>query len=148
MTLFDTAIIAMGIGRIAIGLAPFVAAGASSRMLGFPVKHDNPTARLMARITRPGGTATVIHRADALATILDVLEGRFGGLRVLPIHPRSGEPAHRVLVTGRKGSHARLELFPGLLLHGAGNAFTPAIDAVLRDGAPLPWPVKDHLRDR
>lgn len=105
-------------------------------------------ARFLARMAAPGGTLTMIHRADALATILDVLEGRFGGLRVLPIHPRSGEPAHRVLVTGRKGSRARLELLPGLLLHGAGNAFTPAIDAMLRDGAPLPWPAKDHLRDR
>ncbi|HEY1957281.1 MAG TPA: DUF4267 domain-containing protein [Polyangiaceae bacterium] len=39
----------MGIGRILLGLAPFVAARASSRLLGFPAGHDNPTARLMAR---------------------------------------------------------------------------------------------------
>ena len=39
----------MALGRIALGLAPFVAAGASSRLLGFPASHDNPTARLMAR---------------------------------------------------------------------------------------------------
>jgi Domain of unknown function (DUF4267) len=42
-------IFAMGIGRILIGLAPFVAAGTTSRLLGFPAAHDNPTARLMAR---------------------------------------------------------------------------------------------------
>jgi hypothetical protein len=39
----------MGLGRIALGLAPFVAAKQSSRMLGFPASHDNATARLMGR---------------------------------------------------------------------------------------------------
>lgn len=35
--------------RVAIGLAPIVAAGPTSRLLGFPAAHDNATARLMAR---------------------------------------------------------------------------------------------------
>ena len=50
MTSFDFVIAAMGLGRIAIGLAPLVAAGPASRLLGFPARHDNPTARLMARM--------------------------------------------------------------------------------------------------
>ena len=48
-TLLSTAVISMGLGRIALGLAPFVAAGPSSRLLGFPAAHDTPTARLMGR---------------------------------------------------------------------------------------------------
>jgi hypothetical protein len=47
---FDVVTAAMGLGRIALGLAPFVAAGPASRLLGFPTKHDNPTARLMGRL--------------------------------------------------------------------------------------------------
>jgi hypothetical protein len=43
-------IFAMGIGRIILGLAPFLAAGPSSRMMGFPKNHDTATARLMARL--------------------------------------------------------------------------------------------------
>lgn len=39
----------MGVMRILIGVAPFVAAGTTSRLLGFPATHDSPTARLMAR---------------------------------------------------------------------------------------------------
>ncbi|MEO6419908.1 MAG: DUF4267 domain-containing protein [Polyangiaceae bacterium] len=39
----------MGIGRIILGLAPFVAAGPSSKLIGFPATHDNATARLMSR---------------------------------------------------------------------------------------------------
>jgi hypothetical protein len=47
--MFDLVITAMGLGRIALGLAPFLAAGRASRLLGFPTGHDNPTARLMGR---------------------------------------------------------------------------------------------------
>ena len=50
MSSFDFVVAAMGLGRIAIGLAPLVAAGPASRLLGFPAEHDNPTARLMARM--------------------------------------------------------------------------------------------------
>ncbi|MEO8704484.1 MAG: DUF4267 domain-containing protein [Kofleriaceae bacterium] len=50
MSTFDVVIAAMGLGRIALGLAPFVAAGPASRMLGFPNTHDNATARLMGRL--------------------------------------------------------------------------------------------------
>ncbi len=96
-------------------------------------------ARFLARMAAPGGTLTMIHRADALKAVLDALDGRFGSIRVLPIHPRPGEPAHRIVVAGRKGSRAPLQLLPGLVLHGPGNAFTLTVDAVLREGAALPW---------
>jgi hypothetical protein len=42
-------IFAMGIGRIALGLIPFLAAKKSARILGFPDAHDTATTRLMAR---------------------------------------------------------------------------------------------------
>jgi hypothetical protein len=47
--LLSKIIFAMAIGRILLGLAPFVAAELSTKLLGFPKAHDNPTARLMAR---------------------------------------------------------------------------------------------------
>ena len=47
---FDVVIAGMGLGRIALGLAPFVAAGPSARLLGFPAQHDNPTSRLVGRL--------------------------------------------------------------------------------------------------
>jgi len=47
--MFDIVITAMGLGRIALGLAPFVAARSTARLLGFPLSHDTPTARLMGR---------------------------------------------------------------------------------------------------
>ena len=46
----EASIVALSLGRIALGLAPFIAAGPSSRLMGFPAAHDNPTARLMGRL--------------------------------------------------------------------------------------------------
>jgi hypothetical protein len=47
--MIQTIIFAMGVGRIILGVIPFIAAGPSSRLLGFPKGHDNATSRLMAR---------------------------------------------------------------------------------------------------
>ncbi len=48
--MLPTIIFAMGVGRILLGLVPFLAARPSARLMGFPVAHDNPTTRLMARL--------------------------------------------------------------------------------------------------
>jgi tRNA1(Val) A37 N6-methylase TrmN6 len=56
----------------------------------------------------------------------------------LPIHARAGEPAIRVIVEGIKGSRAPLSIRPGLILHGPDQIFLPEVDAVFRNGAPLP----------
>ena len=95
-------------------------------------------ARFMARMAAPGGGATVIHKAEALIRLLGVLEGRFGALKVLPLHPRASAPAHRIIVQGIKGSRALPTLLPGFVLHGADDAFTPEAQATLRTGAALP----------
>jgi tRNA1(Val) A37 N6-methylase TrmN6 len=95
-------------------------------------------ARFMARMTAPGGTATLIHKADALAELLAALDRRFGALSVLPVLARAGEPAIRVVVSGIKGSRAPLTLLPPLLVHGPDGEFTPTLQQVLREGAGLP----------
>jgi tRNA1(Val) A37 N6-methylase TrmN6 len=87
-----------------------------------------------AAILKPRGRMTMIFRADRLDALLSAIAGRFGGLDILPIQPRAAAPAHRVIVSARKGSRAPLQLLPPLILHGdKGNAFRPEIDALLRD---------------
>ena len=93
--------------------------------------------RFLAHMAVPGGTVTLIHRAEALGELLAALEGRFGALEILPVHPRAGAPAHRILIAGLKGSRAVPQLHPGLVLHGDGHGFRPEVEVILRDGAPL-----------
>jgi tRNA1(Val) A37 N6-methylase TrmN6 len=94
-------------------------------------------ARFMARMVQPGGGVTLIHKSAALTLLLAALDGRFGALKILALHPRQGAQAHRVIVQGIKGSRAAPVLLPGLVLHGAGNAFTDEAQSILRHGAAL-----------
>jgi tRNA1(Val) A37 N6-methylase TrmN6 len=81
---------------------------------------------------KPKGRVTLIHRAHELARILAVLDRQAGEITVLPLHPRAGEPASRVLVTCRKGLRpGPLSLLPGRVLHG-GEGATDWLDAVSR----------------
>ncbi len=82
--------------------------------------------RACAALLRPGGTFAMIHRADALADVLAACGRRFGGLRILPVHPKHGHAATRLLVLGKAGSRAPLTILPGLILHEQDGGFTPA----------------------
>lgn len=94
--------------------------------------------RFMARMLRPSGRATMIHKADALPAILTYMAPRFGALTVVPVYPREAAAAIRVIVQGTKGSRAPLQVRRGLVLHGhEGHGFTPQATAILRHGAAL-----------
>lgn len=93
--------------------------------------------RAMAALTRPGGTMLLIHRADAIGDILACCEGRFGDLAILPVYPREGDAAIRVLVRGMKGRRAPTRILPGLTLHEADGRFTPRADAIHRGDAAI-----------
>ena len=72
----------------------------------------------------PGGRFVMIHRPEALSAILAAIGDRLGALALLPVHPTIGASAHRLLVSGVKGSKAPLRLAPGLVLHGADGRLT------------------------
>jgi tRNA1(Val) A37 N6-methylase TrmN6 len=93
--------------------------------------------RFMATMTKPGGRIAIVHLAEALGELLDLMDGRFGAISVFPLYPREGEPAHRVILAGRKASRAGLTLKQGMVLHADGNQFTPEAEAVLRHGGAI-----------
>jgi tRNA1(Val) A37 N6-methylase TrmN6 len=91
-----------------------------------------------ARLLHSAGTMTLIWRADGLAAVLAALDERFGGIVILPVHGRAGQPAIRVLICASKGSRAPLVLRPGLDLNDEDGRPTAEAEAVLRGGAALP----------
>ena len=97
-----------------------------------------PWVRAASRLLEPRGILTLIWRADGLADVLGTLAGGFGGIAVLPVHPRPGAPAIRILVRATKASRGPLSLLPGLVLAEADGAPTPEAEAVLRHAEPLP----------
>jgi len=85
--------------------------------------------------TISGGTFTAILRADRLNEALSALP--LTGVSVLPLWPKAGEPAKRILIQLRKGSGAPFRLLPGLILHDSSGTYTPDADAILRGKATL-----------
>jgi tRNA1(Val) A37 N6-methylase TrmN6 len=81
----------------------------------------------------------MIHRPDALGAILAALGRRLGGVALLAVQPRAGANAHRLLISGVKGSRAPLSIVPPLALHEASGAFTARAEAIHRGEATIDW---------
>ncbi|WP_162247294.1 methyltransferase [Devosia sp. Root635] len=87
-----------------------------------------------------GGEVIFVYPSQSLAPLLAGFTRRFGAVTVLPLSPREGEAASRVLVRGIKGSRAPLTLLAGRALHElTGRAFRPEFDAIFRGTARLVW---------
>jgi tRNA1(Val) A37 N6-methylase TrmN6 len=89
------------------------------------------------RLLRPDGVLTLIWRADGLGDVLAVLATGYGAVTLLPVYPKPGGAAIRVLVRATKGSRAALSLLPGFSLADADGKPTAEAEAVLREGAIL-----------
>ncbi|MGB3313482.1 MAG: methyltransferase [Albidovulum sp.] len=95
------------------------------------------------RRLRPGGYLTVIQAAERVPDLVRALDDRAGDLLLLPIAPRTGRPAGRVILQARKGARGAFRLMPPLVLHAGaahlrdGDDLTQEARAILRDGAAL-----------
>ena len=91
----------------------------------------------------PGGRLVLIHHAARIGAILSALDGRAGGVELLPITSRAGHPATRLLVRAQKGRAAALRLWPSLTLHEGsshtrdGETYTAQAQELLRGMAEL-----------
>jgi tRNA1(Val) A37 N6-methylase TrmN6 len=92
---------------------------------------------------KPQGWLTLIHLAERLPDCLSLLHDGFGAISVLPIQPRPGRPANRVIIRARKGAKTPFVLLPPFLVHesvthpGDRPDFTKAAEDVLRHAATL-----------
>lgn len=89
------------------------------------------------RLLRADGAITLIWRADGLGEVLAALHPGFGALSVLPIYPKPGQPAIRVIARAVKASRRPLVLLRGFVLADAAGVPTAAAETVLRGGALL-----------
>lgn len=94
--------------------------------------------RFAGRVLKHKAWITLIHRADRFDQLCAALHPAFGGVRLLPLWPKPGVPARRVIVRARKGVRSPATLLPGMVLHAEDGRFTAEAEAVLRGGAALP----------
>jgi len=80
---------------------------------------------------KPGGRLAIIHRADRLPELLAALEGPAGAIEIIPLWPRAGEAARRVILRARKGARTPAALAAGLVLHVEEGDYTPETKGIL-----------------
>lgn len=87
-----------------------------------------------AAISKPQSQLSLIARPSSLQKILTACEGRFGGVEITSVLPTQNDNAIRLLLTGIKGSKARLVMRPNLIMHsdedGARNYTAMADDLI------------------
>jgi tRNA1(Val) A37 N6-methylase TrmN6 len=87
----------------------------------------------------PGGRFVMIHRPERLPAILEAAAGHIGAVAILPIYPYAGRPAHRILISGIKGSRAPMGIRDGLVLHDRPGRFSATAEAIHRGEANIEW---------
>lgn len=96
-----------------------------------------------ARRLAPGGCLTLICATEGLPEVLAALGTRLGSAVLLPVAPRAGRPAPRLLLRCRKGGRAPLRLLAPLVMHdgsahgGDQPSYTALISGILREGRSL-----------
>ena len=90
-------------------------------------------ARTAVSILEPRGRLTLIFKGDGLQDVLAALSDRIGEIAIFPLFPREGQAAHRLIVSGVKGSRAAPRILPGMVLHPHDSGrYRPEAEAVLR----------------
>ena len=79
----------------------------------------------------------MILRADRIDQALALLHGGTGAIEILPLWPKAGEPAKRVIISARKGAKGAARLGAGLVLHEADGGYSPAARSVLEKAQAL-----------
>jgi tRNA1Val (adenine37-N6)-methyltransferase len=99
--------------------------------------HLGDWVRAAATRLNPGGWLTMIFGADGIPEALAGLDKRMGSASILPLSPREGRPAGRVILRARKGGRADFRLLPAFVIHhgaqhqGDRESYTPAAERIL-----------------
>lgn len=133
-----------GFDRVAAN-PPFLAAGAaylspSAAKRRSDVEEEGRLADwidAMLLALKPRGELAIIHRADRVAEIIAAMGRRAGHVEIIPLWPRPGVAAKRVIVRARKGTRGPATLHPGLVLHEDARGYSAAAERILRDAEAL-----------
>lgn len=124
---------------------PYLEAGhhtvAATQEKALAMGHESATLKSWIdagfRNLKSGGTLTMIQRADMTDKIILGLGKRFGAVEIIPLYPRSGEAAKRVIIRAVKDRKTPSILHAGIILHEADGRYTARADEILRDGAAI-----------
>ena len=83
------------------------------------------------------GSLTIIHRADQIDDIIKAMGKRFGAIEIIPLWPKAGKEAKRVIVRAYKHRQSPARIHPGITLHQENGDYTEAAENILRNMASI-----------
>jgi tRNA1(Val) A37 N6-methylase TrmN6 len=84
------------------------------------------------RNLKNGGSFTMIHRADKADKIIQALGKKFGAIETIPLWPREGQEAKRVIIRALKNRKSPAKIHHGIVLHETNGDYTAATEDILR----------------
>ncbi|MBI1213923.1 MAG: methyltransferase [Alphaproteobacteria bacterium] len=93
--------------------------------------------RFARALVKGEGWVTAILPPDQLTIALGALAPHGQGVEVVPLWPKTGEPAKRIIIRVRMNARAPLRLLPGIVLHRPDGGPTREAEAILRRGEAL-----------
>ncbi len=88
------------------------------------------------------GSLTMVHEAGKTDEIIRALYSargrrRFGDVQIIPLFPKKGEPAKRVIIRAWKHRKSPATIHPGIIMHTENGTHTKEANDVLRHAASL-----------
>lgn len=110
---------------------------AKARATSAHAKGLSEWLRFARALAKPSGWVTAILPPEQLPAALAALAPQGLGTEIVPLWPKAGEGAKRLIIRARMNARFALRLLPGLVLHGTDGRPTREAEAVLRHGEPL-----------
>lgn len=82
---------------------------------------------------KSNGSFTMIHRADKIDKIILAMGKRFGAVEIIPLWPKEGVNAKRVIIRAIKDRKSPATFHAGLVLHDSEGEYTPEAQQILRN---------------
>ena len=89
-----------------------------------------------ARKLKPNGEFTMIHRADRMAEICHrLMECRLNNISILPLLPKLGDAAKRIIIQARAHTTPKTTLLSGHVMHNQDGSYTALTSRLLQGDA-------------
>ena len=81
---------------------------------------------------KASGSLTLVHRADMLDKVILAMGKKFGAVEIIPLWPKTGRDARRVIVRAIKDRKTPATLHAGIVLHEDDGQYTEQAERILR----------------
>ncbi|MDR1551769.1 MAG: methyltransferase [Holosporaceae bacterium] len=89
---------------------------------------------LCLKKVKNNGIFTIIHRASRLNDILYALKNSpfiMGDIKIVPIFPKIGLAANRIVVIAKKSCKSETKIFQGIVVHNMDGSYTISMEKIL-----------------